>query len=115
MQIYVDTDDDLRLSRRILRDIELRGRDIKGVISQYTRFVKPAQDKFVTPSRRVADVIIPWHEYASCSLSLPVCSVLILLAQLHQALISFRDKEDLGTITYLGTAIAEPLNRAAVE
>ena len=62
VQIYVDTDDDLRLSRRILRDIEQRGRDLKGVISQYTRFVKPAQDKFVTPSRRVADVIIPWHE-----------------------------------------------------
>lgn len=64
MQIYVDTDDDLRLSRRILRDIEARGRDLQGVIAQYTRFVKPAQDRFVTPSRRIADVIIPWHECA---------------------------------------------------
>jgi uridine kinase len=62
LQIYVDTDDDLRLSRRILRDIEERGRDLRGVIAQYTRFVKPAQDRFVAPSRRVADVIIPWHE-----------------------------------------------------
>ena len=66
-QIYVDTDDDLRLSRRILRDIEHRGRDLKGVIAQYTRFVKPAQDKYVTPSRKFADVIIPWNE---CALSL---------------------------------------------
>lgn len=62
MKIYVDTDDDLRLSRRILRDVEVRGRDVKGVIRQYTRFVKPAQDTFVTPSRRMADVIIPWHD-----------------------------------------------------
>jgi uridine kinase len=64
VQIYVDTDDDIRLSRRIIRDTELRGRSLHGVIAQYTRFVKPAQDKFVTPSRKVADVIIPWHEYA---------------------------------------------------
>jgi len=60
--VYVDTDDDLRLSRRILRDVEDRGRDVAGVIRQYTRFVKPAQDRFVTPSRRIADIIIPWHE-----------------------------------------------------
>lgn len=72
LQIYVDTDDDLRLSRRILRDIEVRGRDLKGVIAQYTRFVKPAQDKFVSPSMRVADVIIPWHECAATELQLSV-------------------------------------------
>ena len=65
MQIYVDTDDDLRLSRRILRDIEHRGRDLRGVIAQYTRYVKPAQDAFVTPSRRAADVIVPWNECAA--------------------------------------------------
>jgi hypothetical protein len=75
MQIYVDTDDDLRLSRRILRDIEHRGRDLKGVIAQYTRFVKPAQDRFVTPSRRVADVIVPWNECDSpCLCHCKYCS-----------------------------------------
>ncbi|CAG9462345.1 unnamed protein product [Pedinophyceae sp. YPF-701] len=60
MKVFVDTDDDLRLARRIQRDIADRGRDVRGVISQYTRFVKPAFDTFVSPSKRYADVIIPW-------------------------------------------------------
>ena len=38
----------------------MRGRDIAGVIEQYTRFVKPAFDTFVAPSRKQADIIIPW-------------------------------------------------------
>eukprot|EP01026_Neomeris_dumetosa_P039015 TRINITY_DN3194_c0_g1_i6.p1 TRINITY_DN3194_c0_g1~~TRINITY_DN3194_c0_g1_i6.p1 ORF type:complete len:349 (-),score=27.77 TRINITY_DN3194_c0_g1_i6:383-1429(-) len=60
MKIYVDTDDDVRLARRIQRDIEERGRDLEGVLRQYTKFVKPMFDQFVAPSRRHADVIIPW-------------------------------------------------------
>ena len=42
----------------------VRGRDIAGVIEQYTKFVKPAFDQFVAPSRKHADVIIPWARYA---------------------------------------------------
>eukprot|EP00887_Chlorella_sp_A99_P005348 scaffold1.g5348.t1 len=61
MKIYVDTDDDVRLARRIQRDVSLRGRDVEGVIEQYTTFVKPAFDQFVAPSRKYADVIIPWQ------------------------------------------------------
>ena len=61
MKIFVDTDDDVRLARRIQRDVAARGRDVAGVIEQYTRFVKPAFDQFVAPSRRHADVIIPWQ------------------------------------------------------
>lgn len=61
MKIYVDTDDDVRLARRIQRDVAARGRDVEGVIEQYTRFVKPAFDMFVAPSRRHADIIIPWQ------------------------------------------------------
>eukprot|EP00884_Botryococcus_braunii_P007954 jgi/Botrbrau1/1715/Bobra.116_2s0057.1 len=60
MKIYVDTDDDVRLARRIQRDVAIRGRDVGGVIQQYTKFVKPAFDQFVAPSRKHADVIIPW-------------------------------------------------------
>nr|QKY14881.1 uridine kinase (UK) [Polytomella parva] len=60
MKIFVDTDDDLRLARRIQRDVAHRGRDVEGVISQYTKFVKPSFDQFIAPSRRHADVIIPW-------------------------------------------------------
>ncbi|KAF8062067.1 UKL1 [Scenedesmus sp. PABB004] len=61
MRVYVDTDDDVRLARRIQRDVQARGRDVAGVIEQYTRFVKPSFDQFVAPSRRFADVIIPWQ------------------------------------------------------
>eukprot|EP00879_Flechtneria_rotunda_P023084 GHRR01024403.1.p1 GENE.GHRR01024403.1~~GHRR01024403.1.p1 ORF type:complete len:319 (+),score=73.59 GHRR01024403.1:1545-2501(+) len=61
MCVYVDTDDDVRLARRIQRDVTHRGRDVGGVIEQYTRFVKPAFDMFVAPSRRYADIIIPWQ------------------------------------------------------
>jgi hypothetical protein len=45
---------------RIQRDVSVRGRDVGGVIEQYTSFVKPAFDQFVAPSRKFADVIIPW-------------------------------------------------------
>lgn len=62
MKIYVDTDDDVRLARRIRRDTMERGRDVESVIQQYVRFVKPSFDKFVYPSKLNADVIIPWRE-----------------------------------------------------
>mmetsp|Transcript_22942 Transcript_22942/g.63675 ORF Transcript_22942/g.63675 Transcript_22942/m.63675 type:complete len:463 (+) Transcript_22942:379-1767(+) len=60
MKIFVDTDDDVRLARRIQRDVSERGRDVGGVIQQYTQFVKPSFDEFVAPSRKKADIIIPW-------------------------------------------------------
>ena len=46
---------------RIQRDVAVRGRDVAGVIEQYTKFVKPAFDQYVAPSRKFADIIIPWH------------------------------------------------------
>ena len=48
---------------RIQRDIVDRGRDVAGVIQQYTKFVKPAFDTYVAPSRKHADVIVPWARY----------------------------------------------------
>ena len=45
---------------RIQRDVADRGRDVGGVIEQYTQFVKPMFDQYVAPSRKHADVIIPW-------------------------------------------------------
>ncbi|XP_047978870.1 uridine/cytidine kinase UKL1, chloroplastic-like [Salvia hispanica] len=59
MKIFVDTDADVRLARRIRRDIVERGRDINSVLEQYAKFVKPAFDDFVLPSKKYADVIIP--------------------------------------------------------
>mmetsp|Transcript_4834 Transcript_4834/g.5883 ORF Transcript_4834/g.5883 Transcript_4834/m.5883 type:complete len:208 (-) Transcript_4834:50-673(-) len=59
MKLFVDTDADLRLARRVLRDISERGRDLEGVLNQYERTVKPAFDKYVLPTKKYADVIIP--------------------------------------------------------
>ncbi|KAK8608655.1 hypothetical protein V6N13_024072 [Hibiscus sabdariffa] len=59
MRIFVDTDDDVRLSRRIKRDTVERGREVSSVLEQYAKFVKPAFDEFVLPSKKYADVIIP--------------------------------------------------------
>ena len=60
MKIFVDTDDDLRLARRMKRDTLERGRQVDGVILQYTTFVKPMFEAYVSPSKRNADIIIPW-------------------------------------------------------
>lgn len=58
-KIFVDTDSDLRFIRRLLRDINERGRTVDSVISQYLRTVRPMHTEFVEPSRRYADIIIP--------------------------------------------------------
>lgn len=62
MKIFVDTDSDIRLVRRLRRDISERGRDIEGVIKQYNKFVKPAFDQYIQPTMRVADIVVPWGE-----------------------------------------------------
>ena len=49
----------------IQRDVAVRGRDVGGVIEQYTKFVKPAFDQYVAPSRKFADVIIPWARWVA--------------------------------------------------
>jgi len=59
IKIYVDAADDIRLMRRIRRDIEERGRSIESVLKQYERTVRPMHLEFVEPSKRKADVIIP--------------------------------------------------------
>lgn len=59
LKIFVDTDPDIRLVRRLKRDISERGRDIKGVITQYERFVKPSYEQFIEPTRDYADIIVP--------------------------------------------------------
>jgi uridine kinase len=59
VKIFVDTDDDVRLLRRLKRDIQERGRSVDGVLAQYEKFVRPMHLEFVEPSKRYADVIIP--------------------------------------------------------
>ena len=65
MKIFVDTDSDIRLVRRLRRDISERGRDIEGVIKQYNKFVKPAFDQYIQPTMRVADIVVPRGEPAA--------------------------------------------------
>lgn len=59
IRIYVDTDDDIRFIRRLVRDVKKRGRTIDSVISQYTSTVKDMHNTFIEPSKRYADLIIP--------------------------------------------------------
>ena len=59
IKIFVDTDDDIRIIRRIKRDMEERGRSLDSVIDQYTSVVKPMYHQFIEPTKRYADLIIP--------------------------------------------------------
>lgn len=59
MKIFIDTDSDIRLARRLQRDITDRGRDLEGCLAQYERFVKPAFDHYIAPSMVHADLIVP--------------------------------------------------------
>ena len=59
IKIYVDTDADVRILRRLKRDVSERGRDLDSVINQYFSTVKPMHEAFVEPSKRCADIIVP--------------------------------------------------------
>ena len=58
IRIFVDTDADVRILRRILRDVKERGRSLDSVISQYLTTVKPMHEQFVQPSRQYADIVV---------------------------------------------------------
>ena len=59
IKVYVDTDDDIRIIRRIKRDMAERGRTLDSVINQYLATVKPMYHQFVEPTKRYADIIVP--------------------------------------------------------
>ena len=59
IKIFVDTDADVRLCRRIKRDVEERGRTLESVLTQYQTTVKPMHEKYVEPSKRFADIVVP--------------------------------------------------------
>ena len=59
IKIYVDTDADVRIIRRMVRDINERGRTIESVINQYLNVVKPMHNQFTEPTKKFADIIIP--------------------------------------------------------
>ena len=59
IKIFVDTDADIRLCRRIKRDVNKRGRTLESVLTQYQETVKPMHEKYVEPSKRFADLVVP--------------------------------------------------------
>ena len=70
MKIFVDTDDDTRLIRRIRRDLATRGRTLESILTQYETFVKPSFDLHIAPTKRYADVIIPRGETNTVAIGL---------------------------------------------
>ncbi len=58
IKIYVDTDADIRILRRIIRDINERARSLESVINQYMNTVRPAHEQFIEPSKKYADIIV---------------------------------------------------------
>lgn len=70
IKVYVDTDADVRLARRIMRDVQIRGRSMESVINQYIKTVKPMHEEFVEPSKKYADVIIPEGGFNSVAVSM---------------------------------------------
>ena len=59
IKLFVDTDADVRILRRIVRDVKERGRSLDSVVEQYLATVKPMHEQFVEPSKRYADLIVP--------------------------------------------------------
>ena len=59
IRIFVDTDADVRLCRRIKRDVNKRGRSLESVLTQYQTTVKPMHEKYVEPSKKFANIIVP--------------------------------------------------------
>lgn len=79
IKVFVDTDADLRLARRILRDVCDRGRTMQSVIEQYVNTVKPMHEEFVEPSKKYADVIIPEGGFNSVAVSMLIENIKSLI------------------------------------
>ncbi len=79
VKIFVDTDPDVRLIRRMLRDITERGRTTESVINQYLKTVRPMHLEFVEPSKRYADVIIPEGGFNTVAMDMVIARIESLL------------------------------------
>ncbi|MBU5677981.1 uridine kinase [Alkaliphilus sp. MSJ-5] len=75
IKIFVDTDADVRIIRRILRDMRERGRTLESVIDQYLTTVRPAHLQFVEPNKKYADVIIPEGGYNQVAIDIMVAKI----------------------------------------
>ncbi len=75
IKIFVDTDPDVRILRRIKRDIRDRGRTLESVIKQYLATVKPAHNQFIEPTKKYADIIIPEGGYNKVAIDIMAAKV----------------------------------------
>jgi uridine kinase len=81
VRLYVDTDADIRLIRRLQRDVQERGRTFESVIDQYLRTVRPMHMEFVEPSKREADVIIPEGGFNEVAIEMVAARIRSLLEE----------------------------------
>ncbi|EKN63807.1 uridine/cytidine kinase [Neobacillus bataviensis LMG 21833] len=81
IKLYVDTDADLRIIRRLTRDIRERGRTFDSVIDQYLNVVRPMHNQFIEPTKRYADVIIPEGGQNHVAVDLMVTKIQTILEQ----------------------------------
>lgn len=79
IKLFVDTDGDLRIIRRILRDIHERGRTVESVVEQYLTVVRPMHNQFIEPTKRYADVIIPEGGQNEVAIDLMVTKIKTIL------------------------------------
>lgn len=79
IKLFVDTDADLRIIRRILRDINERGRSVDSVIEQYLTVVRPMHNQFIEPTKRYADIIIPEGGQNEVAIDLMVTKIKTIL------------------------------------
>ncbi|HEY8394228.1 MAG TPA: uridine kinase [Thermaerobacter sp.] len=85
IKIFVDTDADVRILRRLVRDMKQRGRTLESVINQYLQTVKPMHEQFVEPSKRYADLIIPEGGFNRVALDVLLARVRALLDEKRSA------------------------------
>lgn len=81
IKVYVDTDDDIRIIRRIKRDVGERGRTLDSVIEQYLTVVKPMHEQFIEPSKKYADIIIPEGGENQVAIDLMTTKIAAILAE----------------------------------
>ncbi|MBU5440225.1 uridine kinase [Tissierella sp. MSJ-40] len=75
IKIFVDTDSDVRVIRRIVRDIKERGRTLESVIDQYMETVRPAHLQFIEPTKKYADIVIPEGGYNKVAIDIIVAKI----------------------------------------
>ena len=85
IRIFIDADDDIRLVRRIRRDMEDRGRSLESILKQYEKTVRPMHIEFVEPSKRKADIIIPNGGHNTVAVEMVLARIRMLLQRKQYA------------------------------